>query len=150
MDKKDGGTIDLESLRGFTPGPWTANRQVNKHDESLGWIINGEGCRIGWSSYATAVPNEGEKAPHPIGEANARLIAAAPSMHAELTARRARDAEVEALVGLLRAAVCPMKEQGCDGTQYPVGDPHGDFYGEQCQWCYERNTILKLFTGAAP
>ena len=91
-------TIDLESLRGFTPGPWTANRQVNKHDESLGWIINGEGCRIGWSSYATAVPNEGEKAPHPIGEANARLIAAAPSMHAELTARRARDAEVEALV----------------------------------------------------
>ena len=22
MDKKDGGNIDLASLRGFTPGPW--------------------------------------------------------------------------------------------------------------------------------
>ncbi len=23
MDKKDGGNIDLASLRGFTPGPWS-------------------------------------------------------------------------------------------------------------------------------
>src|SRR5690554_3400735 len=40
---------------------------------------------------------------------------------------------------LLEAAVCPMKESGCDGVQYPV-PPHGE--AEQCQWCYERNAAL--------
>src|SRR5690606_31871407 len=40
---------------------------------------------------------------------------------------------------LLEAAVCPMKESGCDGTQYPV-QPYGE--GEQCQWCYERRASL--------
>ena len=40
---------------------------------------------------------------------------------------------------LLEAAVCPMKESGCDGTQYPV-QPYGE--GEQCQWCCERRASL--------
>ena len=44
--------------------------------------------------------------------------------------------------GLLEAAVCPMAANGCDGEQYPVGDPYGDFHGEQCQFCYERKQAL--------
>ena len=48
------------------------------------------------------------------------LIAAAPSMHAELTARRARDADVEALV----AAAKDMRS----GWEY-IRDTHGDLYG---------------------
>lgn len=40
---------------------------------------------------------------------------------------------------MLEAAVCPMGESGCDGTQYPV-QPYGE--GEQCQWCYERRASL--------
>lgn len=58
------------------------------------------------------------------------------------TAIAERLARVEGLEALLRAAVCPMAEHGCDGTQYPVGDPNGNCYGEQCQWCYERNASL--------
>lgn len=72
-----------------TPGPWKAEEQFAKVGKdapphSLGWIINHSNGRIGWSSYATAVPNEGEERPFPIGAANARLIAVAPDMLAEL------------------------------------------------------------------
>lgn len=43
---------------------------------------------------------------------------------------------------LLEVAVCPNAANGCDGEQYPVGDPHGDYHGEQCQFCYERKQAL--------
>jgi hypothetical protein len=42
--------------------------------------VNHKNGRIGWSSYATAVPNEGEGPPHEQGGANAHLIAAAPDL----------------------------------------------------------------------
>ena len=36
MDKKDGGTIDLESLRGFTPRPWSLGRaRTRRH----AWVL---------------------------------------------------------------------------------------------------------------
>lgn len=63
-----------------TPGPWIAREQRTSGGDSLGWIIEYAGGRIGWSSYATAEPNEGEGPPYAVGGANARLIAAAPDL----------------------------------------------------------------------
>lgn len=67
---------------GFTPGPWVARQQLKKSGESIGWIIDWSGGRIGWSWFATSDPNEGEGAPHTQGGANARLMAAAPDLYA--------------------------------------------------------------------
>ena len=121
MDKKDGGTIDLESLRGFTPGPWRAGdehgaAQLRPSIRILRDVTYVEGARpttyvIGEATYPTTVGNT-------VGaeerRANAALIAAAPSMHAELLARRARDAEVEALVAAAhRAEVSFNTVRGC-------------------------------------
>jgi hypothetical protein len=63
-----------------TPGPWVAHEQFSQDKKSLGWIIEHGNGRIGWSSYSTAKPNEGEVAPYPIGGANAHLIAQAPAL----------------------------------------------------------------------
>jgi len=69
MDKKDGGTIDLESLREVRD--YFADRQ--------------DAEQLAGESFPT--PNE-----------EMRLLVTVDSVIAELTARRARDAEVEALV----------------------------------------------------
>ena len=50
------------------------------------------------------------------------LIAAAPSMHAELTARRARDAEVEALVAAARRVLDKAWEFGEDEPHFVALD----------------------------
>jgi len=50
------------------------------------------------------------------------------------------------LAGVLGAAVCPMAAQGCDGNGYPVGNPRGDCWQEQCQWCHERRELLAALT----
>ena len=63
-----------------TPGPWHAKLQMSRDRRPLGWTIEHANGRIGWSSYATAHPNEGEGPPYEIGGANARLIAAAPDL----------------------------------------------------------------------
>ena len=102
MDKKDGGNIDLESLRGFTPGPWHwVNGDTDEpYDLKAQW--DGFGRPSLRTVRETTPPFAIYTLPEfildaepfdPRDEANARLIAAAPSMHAELTARRARDAE---------------------------------------------------------
>lgn len=91
--------VDLESLRGHTPAPWLSRDDwegteieiyVPRLDgigdfvivEEVGGEIrkdeNGE-----WSDYSEV-------------QANARLIAAAPDLLAELTERRARDSSLEA------------------------------------------------------
>lgn len=85
-----------------TPGPWVAREQVNKDGRSLGWIVEHGNGRIGWSSYATARPNEGEAAPYPIGAANARVMAAAPDL-------------LECLRDLLTAAEAEVNEKGGGG-----------------------------------
>ena len=51
------------------------------------------------------------------------------------------DPIVRALVELLAVAVCPNAAQGCDGKGYPAGDPHGEYWQEQCQWCDERAAL---------
>lgn len=98
MDKKDGGPIDLESLRGFTPGPWrwwtscSFDRLSSDETGKDGDVLYATKYRDGVCGIEGTVENK-------------RLIAAAPSMHAELTTRRARDAEVGALVAALREAM---------------------------------------------
>ncbi len=70
------------------------------------------------------------------------LIAAAPALLAELTARRARDADVEALV----AAAKDMRS----GWKY-IRDTHGDLYG--VAWDRAQDAVdaaLAPFTGANP
>lgn len=79
MDKKD---IDLESLRGFTPGPWSIDWNVTRLD------IYGSDERTLIATLRRSALSEGVDA---AARANARLIAAAPALLAELTARRARD-----------------------------------------------------------
>lgn len=86
----------------YTPGPWFAERQVSRQGESLGWIVNHANGRIGWSSYATATPNEGEGAPHAQGGANAHLIAASPELY-------------EALKGLVEGVTQEVNEKGGGG-----------------------------------
>ena len=53
-----------------------------------------------------------------------------------------KDADITELCELLRVAVCPMAAQGCDGSGYPAGDPHGEYWQEQCQFCDVRNALL--------
>ena len=91
MDKKDGGPIDLESLRGFTPGPWRVGtehgaEQLRPSIRILRDVTYAEGARpttyvIGDVTYPTTAGNT-------VGaeerRANARLIAAAPDMYAVL------------------------------------------------------------------
>ena len=143
MDKKDGGNIDLESLRGFTPGPWHwVNGDTDEpYDLKAQW--DGFGRPSLRTVRETTPPFAIYTLPEfildaepfdPRDEANARLIAAAPSMHAELTARRARDAEVEALVAadleLNRAieAAGGFVEEGYESESYGV-------YGSDFERC---------------
>lgn len=96
--------IDLEALRGHTGGPW----EVVAHDiwDYSVCVNGGEVCRV---------TNKGRLFNRPDGSSEGRsanklridasLMAAAPDLRAEcerlraeLTTRRARDAEVEALV----------------------------------------------------
>ena len=110
MSKNDGGsamTVDLESLRGHTTGKWF----VVQFQASVGVCTAEDGgyservaecCH--WSQPAYGQPDRAAAL------ANANLIAAAPSMLSELTARRARDAEVEALVAACRLARSYMSE----------------------------------------
>lgn len=72
----------------WTAGPWRAHEQRHVNGKSLGWIIEHSNGRIGWSAYATTIPNAGEEAPFPISAANARLIAAAPTMAETLVQMR--------------------------------------------------------------
>lgn len=108
MDKKDGGTIDLESLLGFTPGPWRWSEVGPFTFELVAGIervLYRRGDKTGLQ-HGTINADQ-------VDGPDARLIAAAPDMHAELTARRARDAEVEALVAAAKRttdAFCALGE----------------------------------------
>jgi hypothetical protein len=64
------------SVTQFTPGPWEAKREVY----SSSWRIRTVGTQL---ELAEAYP-EDDETPFPV-EANARLIAAAPTMHDALT-----------------------------------------------------------------
>ena len=88
--------VDLEALRGFTPGPWEVD------SDGAGWYIEAIPER-GHSLACISSPAWQDEPDTSVdeAEANAALIAAAPSMHAELTSRRARDKDVEALVDRL-------------------------------------------------
>jgi len=104
MSKNDGGTIDLESLRGHTPGPWTWWTSCSFRRLSA----QGDGdvlCAVTQSDGHPDVhiKNGGWEGP------DGRLIEIAPTLLAEyerllaeLTARRARDAEVEAALNAAR------------------------------------------------
>jgi hypothetical protein len=92
--------VDLEALRGFTPGDWRWSAVGPTTFELVAGIervLYRRGDKTGLQ-HGTINADQ-------VDGPDARLIAAAPSMHAELTARRARDAEVEALVAALRVLV---------------------------------------------
>lgn len=129
MDKKGGGSIDLESLRGFTQGPWRWSEVGPFTFELVAGIervLYRRGDKTGLQ-HGTINADQ-------VDGPDARLIAAAPSMHAELTARRARDAEVEALVAadleLNRAieAAGGFVEEGYESESYGV-------YGSDFERC---------------
>lgn len=86
--------IDLEALRGHTAGPWEVGVKGNG---APGYVYcdNALGSAVAIVYGAPLLHSVFSRAEE---EANARLIAAAPDLLAELTTRRARDAEVEALV----------------------------------------------------
>jgi len=54
------------------------------------------------------------------------------------------DAERERLGPLLKAAVCPNRDRGCDGKGIPVQIGDDDWEQEQCQWCHERTLACGL------
>ena len=105
--------VDLEALRGFTPGPWEVD------SDGAGWYIEAIPER-GHSLACISSPAWQDEPDTSVdeAEANAALIAAAPSMHAELLARRARDAEAEALVARWRRYANDVTEE--DATDEAV------------------------------
>lgn len=160
MSKNDGGsamTLDLESLRGHTPGPWyvrycdddafmcmtaisavpVPERNVDLYDERDPEQM----VAIVYHQHPPFVrPEDVEGA-----EANARLIAAAPELLAELAARRARDAEVEALVAAAkRANGDHTAPHDCYATGPSTGDDYLDLVS--CPGC-ELAAALLPFTG---
>ncbi len=81
MDKKGGGSIDLESLRGFTPGPWVSYADVPSTDPNWHIVTNESRMRV----LANVHIEPGSE----MDAANARLITAAPDLFAEHDAQPA-------------------------------------------------------------
>lgn len=89
--------IDVEALRGHTPGPWL----VRIGDEWTNSIVTDHG------ELPDGSRNQWEVASYNLrrdeGRVNARLIASAPALLAEVIERRARDAAVAELVAAASA-----------------------------------------------
>jgi len=116
-------TVDLESLRGHTPGPW-------KFDKNLGCktIRGGKSGPTKQAQYTELADTHGLNNEE-TDTANARLIAAAPALLAELTARRARDAEVEALVAAAKRTTDAFRALG-ESTPFTR---HADRCHHECE-----------------
>lgn len=109
--------IDVEALRGHTPGPWsletvaTSIGSCHKIGPFPGGMarreahacVYADGIRIGIDEN---IPRAQELA------SNARLIAAAPALLAEVIERRARDAAVAELVEASRSLIDMYKRPG--------------------------------------
>ena len=150
MSKNDGGsaiTLDLESLRGHTPGPWTWWTSCSFRRLSY----RGDGdvlCAVTQSDGHPDVflNNGGWEGPDGL------LIAAAPDLfsecerlRAELTARRARDADVGALVAAAkRANGDHTAPHDCYATGPSTGDDYLDLVS--CPGC-ELAAALLPFAG---
>jgi hypothetical protein len=127
--------VDLEAMRGFTQGPWGDSEKV---------VI----CRgLTFIAHAHFETKE--------GEANASLIAAAPSMHAELTARRARDAEVAVLIASELARIDGYDPEDQHGGLYdlrwsggPNPEPEGDAW--HMDYLPKGERIAAILAGAKP
>lgn len=87
--------VDLESLRGHTPGPWEEGTIAHVYSRGMDNV---------------ALPFEQRRA-------NSRLISAAPALLAELTERRAHDAKVAELVEALES----IRQYGRDTLSGPCG-----------------------------
>lgn len=91
-----------------TPTPWVAREQTSKEGASLGWIIEHANGRIGWSSFANEITNEGEEAPYPTGAANAEFIIRCVNAHDDLAAAlRATTFLVKMAQGIIGAYLPP-------------------------------------------
>lgn len=153
--------VDLEALRGHTPGPWFIPSTMG----SYGGVVHASGYVC-----FTAIPRNVDEARQP-GESwidmrartqqdrdaiaveestNARLIASAPALLAELTARRARDAEVEVLVYAAQCffdAQCSLDNREAMG---PNADDHDVLMRRRNVARRELDDVLVAFTGAKP
>jgi hypothetical protein len=139
--------IDLDALRGHTPGPWEwveGTRGPRLSTPDRGKLIVMDFVRCGmqgaqprfarWDGIGEGSPRTRmggiltKGTDHP----DARLIAAAPALLAELTARRARDAEVGALVDAASDFAATLEHSiaasnfGAEmqGKDQPVPDSH--------------------------
>lgn len=95
---------EAETIRGFTPGPWTA--------EALVFAATGEPSEK-WQISARAIDGDLILVAHVAGggeakEPNARLIAAAPDLLAEIERLRTRVEELQAADRLAAEADLPL------------------------------------------
>lgn len=106
-DKPETAAIraQMEALEGFTPGPWTWKNDVN--DEYSEWSVS--------PGVLLADGPDGTPSGDEIDRANARLIAAAPEMHATILTLCD---EVERL----RAFIADFAEMKIEAI-YPPPDP---------------------------
>lgn len=98
--------VDLESLRGHTPGPWKVS--VTPRNTRIRVVNPEDGTPVATVDCASANTQEAKQ--------TAALIAASEAMLAELTERRARDEAVRELVDAATWAEKWMRDDGrCDG-----------------------------------
>ena len=142
--------VDLEALRGFTPGPWEVD------SDGAGWYIEAIPER-GHSLACISSPAWQDEPDTSVdeAEANAALIAAAPSMHAELLARRARDAEVAVLIASELARIDGYDPEDQHGGLYdlrwsggPNPEPEGDAW--HMDYLPKGERIAAILAGAKP
>lgn len=115
---------ELEGLRGHTPGPWASSQfSMPLHDDDE-WRASQIAAHPTWREISSEFDAAYQRiyiAGH-VGEVNARLIASAPALLAEVIERRARDAVVrEALQKLVmqwrhNAQGCSRHESHAAGT----------------------------------
>ena len=136
--------VDLEALRGFTEGEWATEPYCIYEDHA--WLITS-------GTHHVAIAPDISRSPQKF--ANAALIAAAPSMHAELLARRARDAEVAVLIASELARIDGYDPEDQHGGLYdlrwsggPNPEPEGDAW--HMDYLPKGERIAAILAGAKP
>ena len=92
--------IDTNKYEGHTPGPWQAS-----HDRlEYGWIVNNHGWRVYVGEHEKRAEIQNSTFDHDdLSEANARLIADAPLLLAEVKRLHERLMLAESALGEVRA-----------------------------------------------
>lgn len=155
--------IDVEALRGHTPGPWSIGKvdetctfQDGTKDEG-GYRIDAFGieqlCYV-WnqSERINAVTGKQDGA-YPFGSPQAKvdaaLIAAAPALLAEVIERRARDAAVAELAALALSTAYVLEESVY--RDVPSDEHSADISEKQCaELAVALRTAVDALQGSQP